>query len=74
VICTSDQGSHFSSPHPLHVLRDAQVHMSMERKGPALDTIFTERLWRTLNEEEVQVHDYASPKEARQQLKPSFEL
>jgi hypothetical protein len=42
VICTSDQGSHFSSPHSLHVLRDAQVHMSMERKGPALDTRFTE--------------------------------
>lgn len=46
----------------------------MDSKGRALDNIFTERLWRTVKYEEVYVHDYASPKEARQQLSNSFEF
>ena len=41
----------------------------MDGKGRALDNVFTERLWRTIKYEEVYVHDYASPKEARQQLR-----
>ena len=41
----------------------------MDGKGRALDNIFTERLWRTITYEEVYLHEYASPKEARQQLR-----
>jgi putative transposase len=44
----------------------------MDGKGRALDNIFTERLWRSVKYEEVYVHDYTSPKEARQQLKRYF--
>lgn len=40
----------------------------MDSKGRALDNIFTERLWRTVKYEEVYLHDYASPWEARQSL------
>ncbi len=69
VIWNSDQGSHFTSPHYLQLLRDAQIQRSQDSKGRALDNIFTERLWRTVKYEEVYVHDYASPKEARQQLR-----
>lgn len=40
----------------------------MDGKGRALDNIFTERLWRTVTYEEVYLHEYASPREARQGL------
>lgn len=74
VIWNSDQGSHFTSPQYLHLLQEAQVRISMDSKGRALDNIFTERLWRTVKYEEVYLHDYASPKEARHQLGNYFEF
>ena len=40
----------------------------MDGKGRALDNIFTERLWRTVKYEEVYLHDYAGPREARNGL------
>jgi putative transposase len=67
-ICNSDQGSHFTSPKYLERLQNANVQISMDGRGRARDNIFTERLWRTIKYEEVYLHDYASPKEAYQQL------
>lgn len=67
-IWNSDQGSHFTSPQYLDLLLAAGVRISMDGKGRALDNIFTERLWRTVKYEEVYLHDYASPREARQGL------
>lgn len=64
-ICNSDQGSHFTSPHYTDLLRSAGVKISMDGRGRALDNIFTERLWRTIKYEEVYLHEYASPREAR---------
>lgn len=66
VICNSDQGSHFTSPLYLDPLRAAQVQISMDGKGRALDNIFTERLWRSVKYEEVYLNDYSSPNHARQ--------
>jgi len=40
----------------------------MDGKGRALDNIFTERLWRTIKYEEVYLHDYTTPRMARQGL------
>ena len=68
LICNSDQGSHFTSPQYLALLQTADVQISMDGKGRALDNIFTERLWRTVKYEEVYLHDYLSPREARQAL------
>jgi putative transposase len=65
-IWNSDQGSHFTSPHYTQRLLDADVQISMDGKGRALDNVFTERLWRTIKYEEVYLRDYASPREARQ--------
>jgi putative transposase len=73
-IWNSDQGSHFTSPQYLQLLRDAHVQISMDSKGRALDNIFTERLWRTVKYEEVYLHEYSSPKEARSQLSTYFEF
>lgn len=72
VICNSDQGSHFTSPQYLDLLKAANVQISMDGKGRALDNIFTERLWRTVKYEEVYLHEYLSPREARQALTRYF--
>jgi len=48
------------------------VQISVDGKGRALDNIFTERLWRTVKYEEVYIHEYASPREARQALTRYF--
>jgi putative transposase len=71
-IWNSDQGSHFTSPQYIQRLLSADVQISMDGKGRALDNIFTERLWRTIKYEEVYLHDYFSPKEARQRLATYF--
>lgn len=73
-IWNSDQGSHFTSPQYLERLRHADVQISMDGKGRALDNIFTERLWRTVKYEEVYLHDYAHPKEARRHLTHYFDF
>jgi putative transposase len=73
-IWNSDQGSHFTSPQYIDRLKQAQVQISMDGKGRALDNIFTERLWRTVKYEEVYLHEYVSPQDARQQLPRYFEF
>ena len=67
-IWNSDQGSHFTSPQYIGLLEGAGARISMDGKGRALDNIFTERLWRTVKYEEVYLHSYTSPREARQGL------
>lgn len=65
VIWNSDQGSHFTSPQYTQRLLTADVRISMDGRGRALDNIFTERLWRSLKYEEVYLHDYETPRQAR---------
>jgi putative transposase len=64
-IWNSDQGSHFTSPQYRALLLGANVQISMDGKGRALDNIFVERLWRSVKYEEVYPNAYASPREAR---------
>ena len=72
VICNSDQGSHFTSPQYLEVLKASNVQISMDGKGRALDNIFTDAYGAPSNYEEVYIHDYLSPREARQALTRYF--
>ena len=74
IIWNSDQGSHFTSPQYTQRLLAADVQISMDGKGRALDNIFTERLWRTVKYEEVYLHDYQTPKQARSQLTAYFDF
>ncbi len=67
-IWNSDQGSHFTSPQYIQRLLAKDVRISMDRKGRALDNIFTERLWRSIKYEEVYLNNYDSPRMARQGL------
>ncbi len=52
-ICNSDQGSHFTSPQFVGLLEAADVRISMDGRGRALDNVFTERLWRSVKYEIV---------------------
>jgi putative transposase len=74
VIWNSDQGSHFTSPQYTSVLLAAGVQISMDGRGRALDNIFTERLWRTIKWEEVYLHEYATPRDARMGLSHYLEF
>jgi putative transposase len=67
-IWNSDQGSHFTSPQYTERLLAANVQISMDGKGRAVDNIFTERLWRSVKYEDVYLKDYATPRQARQGL------
>ncbi|CCQ95525.1 hypothetical protein CULT_270064 [[Clostridium] ultunense Esp] len=40
----------------------------MDGRGRALDNIFTERLWRSLKYEEVYLHEYEKPSQARERI------
>lgn len=71
-IWNSDQGSQFTSPQYIERLQREAIHISMDGKGRAWDNIFTERLWRSVKYEEVYLHEYANPREARQGLKDYF--
>lgn len=67
-ISNSDQGSHFTSPQFVNRLLARDVCVSMDGRGRAMDNIFTERLWRTVKYEEVYLHSYETPRQARQGL------
>ncbi len=40
----------------------------MDGRGRAFDNIFVERLWRTIKYEEVFLHEYDTPRQARENL------
>jgi putative transposase len=65
LIWNSDQGSHFTSPRCIERLQAKGVQISMDGRCRAFDNIFTERFWRSLKYEEVSLHDYGNPREAR---------
>ena len=67
-IWNSDQGSHFTSPQYIERLQAAQVEISMDGKGRAIDNIFTERLWRSVKYEEVFLNEYDSPRQTQHSI------
>jgi putative transposase len=67
-IMNSDQGVQFTSQAYINVLTEHDIKISMDHKGRCFDNIFVERLWRTIKYEEVYLHEYDSPRDARQSL------
>lgn len=63
-ICNSDQGSQFTSLPFINCLRAANIRISMDGRGRALDNVFTERLWRSVKYEDVYLKDYHTPNES----------
>jgi putative transposase len=72
-IFNSDQGAQFTSTDFTRRLETAGVNISMDGRGRALDNVFVERLWRTVEYEEVYLKDYRTPREATQGLAKFFQ-
>ena len=64
-IFNSDQGSQFTSTEFIKVLAAREIRISMDGKGAWRDNVFVERLWRTIEYEEVYLRAYAGVSEAR---------
>ena len=74
-IHNSDQGSQFTAEEYLAILKKVEtIKISMDGRGRAMDNIFTERLWRSVKQEEVYLKEYQSPKEARVSLREYFQF
>jgi putative transposase len=64
-IINSDQGSHFTSPQYIDLLKENDVRISMDGKGRAVDNIVIERFWRSLKYNEIYINEYNNPRELR---------
>jgi putative transposase len=67
-IFNTDQGGQCTSQAFTARLKPGGIRISMDGRGRALDNVFVERIWRTVKQEEVYVHDYQSVQDARQGL------
>jgi putative transposase len=67
-IFNTDQGSQFSSAAFTGMLLDHGVSISMDGKGAWRDSVFVERLWRSVKYEEVYLKAYDSVSEARRSI------
>ena len=72
VIWNSDQGSHFTSDIYTKRLEMEGIQISMDGRRRAIDNIFTERLWRSLKYEDIDLKEYRSPREARTGIENYF--
>jgi putative transposase len=71
-IFNTDQGSQFTSETFTTTLKAANVRISMDGKGRALDNIFVERLWRTVKYEHLYLYAYADGWQLEQGLSEFF--
>jgi putative transposase len=71
-IFNTDQGVQFTSEAFTSRLVQHGIAISMDGRGRALDNVFVERLWRTVKQEHVYLHDYATVWEAEEGLGDYF--
>jgi putative transposase len=57
-IFNTDQGAQFTAQAFVDRLLAAEIRVSMDGRGRALDNVFVERLWRTVKYEDLYLHDY----------------
>ena len=57
-IFNTDQGVQFTSEAFTSILTAAEIQISMDGRGQALDNIFVERLWRTVKYEDIYIKWY----------------
>jgi putative transposase len=71
-IINSDQGSQFTCALWTEYVDDAQIKISMDGKGRAIDNIFIERLWRTVKQDYVYLNPATNGSELYSGLKNFF--
>jgi len=64
----TDQGSQFSAQEFVHAVKEQGCKFSMDGRGAWRDTVFVERLWKSVKYERVYIHAYGSVIEARQSI------
>ena len=72
-VFNTDQGSQFTDEAFTTPLLAQGILVSMDGKGRWIDNVFVERLWRSLKHEEVYLHAYETPAEAREKIGAYFE-
>lgn len=72
-IFNTDQGAQFTSVGFTQILTDAEIKISMDGKGRALDNVFVERLWRSVKYEEVYIKNYQNVSDAYCNLQTYFQ-
>ena len=73
-IFNTDQGSQFTSKHFTGVLKANNVQISMDGKGRWVDDVFVERLWRSVEYEEVYLKAYDDMRSAKRSLDAHLRL
>jgi putative transposase len=68
----TDQGVQFTALTFTSRLREADIRISMDGRGRALDNVFVQRLWRTVKHERVYLYDYATVIELEKGLDQYF--
>jgi putative transposase len=71
-IFNTDQGSQFTSDIFTQPLLAAEIAISMDGRGRALDNVFIERLWRSVKYEDVYLHNYGTVSELMSGLSKYF--
>jgi putative transposase len=59
-IFNTDQGVQFTALEFTRCLAAADIQISMDGRGRALDNVFVERLWRSVKYEDIYLKDYAT--------------
>ena len=73
-IFNTDQGSQFTAQSFTSRLESCGIAISMDGRGRALDSVFIERLWRSVKYEEVYLCEYADGWEAQDRLAGYFQF
>ena len=68
-IMNTDQGSQFTGAAWITTLGDAGIKISMDGHGRYLDNIFIERLWRSLKQEAIYLHELQDGFQAQRVIK-----
>lgn len=71
-IFNTDQGAQFTALEFISRLEAAEVRISMDGRGRALDNVFIERLWRSVKYEHVYLYEYAVVPELEKGLNNYF--
>ena len=67
-IMNTDQGSQYTGSGWIITLTEAKIKISMDGRGRYLDNIFIERLWRSLKQEAVYLHEITDGFQAKRIL------
>lgn len=72
VIFNTDQGCQFTSKEFTNTILEADIQLSMDGRGRALDNIFVERLWRSVKYECVYLNEFGTVPELYAGLEQYF--